>query len=151
MQFLIDKHSLLLSKHFKIKNVAYPLFHLISFTPSHSFFNKYITENPISTEFCTIFYVLGHILITLMLLVVMKVQLSQAISCRLQEYMQKKGMTNYQLSMRSGVPKATVRNIINCTYESVQTRIIHEICQVLGISISEFFHSPLFDESNLEP
>lgn len=86
-----------------------------------------------------------------MLLVVMNVKLSQAISCRLQEYLQEKGMSNYQLSMRSGVPKSTVGNIINCTYDSVQMRIIHELCQGLGINISEFFHSPLFDEANLEP
>lgn len=78
-------------------------------------------------------------------------RLCQAISYRLQECMQEKKMTNYQLSMRSGVPKSTVGNIINCTHESVQMRIIHELCQGLGIDISEFFHSPLFEESNLEP
>jgi hypothetical protein len=28
---------------------------------------------------------------------------------------------------------------------------LHEICQGLEINISDFFDSPLFDETNLEP
>lgn len=60
-------------------------------------------------------------------------------------------MTQYQLYIRSGVPKSTIGNVINCSYDSVKLRIIHEMCQGLGISLDEFFHSPLFDEDNLEP
>lgn len=60
-------------------------------------------------------------------------------------------MTQYQLYMKSGVPKSSIGNVVNCAYDSVKLRIIHEMCQGLGISISEFFQSPLFDESNLEP
>ena len=78
-------------------------------------------------------------------------KLNEAISQRLNELLQGKGMTQYQLYMNSGVPKSTIGNVINCSYDSVKLRIIHEMCQGLGISISEFFHSPLFDEDNLEP
>ncbi len=53
--------------------------------------------------------------------------------------------------MRSGVPKSTIGNLVNCTYESVKLRVIHEVCQGLGIGMNEFFDSPLFDEENLEP
>ena len=53
--------------------------------------------------------------------------------------------------MKSGVPKSTIGNVINCAYDSVKLRIIHEMCQGLNISISDFFNSPLFEESNLEP
>lgn len=60
-------------------------------------------------------------------------------------------MTQYQLYMRSGVPKSTIGNIVNCAYDSVKLRVIHEICQGLDIDISDFFASPLFKESNLEP
>lgn len=35
--------------------------------------------------------------------------------------------------------------------EAVKLRIIHEMCQGIGISVSEFFQSPLFNEYNLEP
>ena len=53
--------------------------------------------------------------------------------------------------MKSGVPKSTIGNVINCSYDSVKLRVVHEICQGIGIGVSEFFRSPLFDESNLEP
>ena len=78
-------------------------------------------------------------------------KLNKAISQRLSELLAAQGMTQYQLFMKSGVPRSTIGNVMNCAYDSVNMRIIHEMCQGLGISIPEFFESPLFDESNLEP
>ena len=78
-------------------------------------------------------------------------KLNQAVSLRLQELLQAKEMTPYQLSSRSGVPKSTISNLLHCAYDSVKLRIIHELCQGLGISVTEFFQSPLFEEENLEP
>ena len=78
-------------------------------------------------------------------------QLNQAVSRRLSELLKAKNMTNYQLSVKSGLPKSTVGNLVNCTYDSVKLRVIHEICQGLDIGLSEFFDSPLFEEENLEP
>ena len=77
--------------------------------------------------------------------------MNQAVSMRLSELLKDHGMTQYQLYVKSGVPKSTIHNILNCSYDSVKLRIIHEICQGFPISISEFFQSPLFDEVNLEP
>ena len=78
-------------------------------------------------------------------------KLNQAISLRLQELLAEQGMTQYQLFTKSGVPKSTINNLIHCSYDSVKLRIIHELCQGFGISISEFFQSPLFEEVNLDP
>lgn len=78
-------------------------------------------------------------------------QLNEALSRRLVELLNEKHMTQYQLYKRSGVPKSTIGNVINCSYDSVKLRIIHEICQGLEINIFDFFNSPLFDETNLEP
>ena len=78
-------------------------------------------------------------------------QLNEAVSKRLTELLRERDMTQYQLYMKSGVPKSSIGNVVNCSYDSVKLRIIHEMCQGLNISISEFFNSPLFDESNLEP
>ena len=77
--------------------------------------------------------------------------LNEAISRRLKELLQEKGMTQYQLYMKSGVPKSTIGNVVNCAYDSVKLRIVHEMCQGLGISNCEFFQSPLFEEDNLDP
>jgi len=79
------------------------------------------------------------------------VQLNEAVSQRLIELLKEKGMTQYQLYIRSGVPKSTIGNVVNCAYDSVKLRVLHELCQGLGIGLNEFFQSPLFDENNLEP
>ena len=78
-------------------------------------------------------------------------KLNQAVSARLSQLLREQGMTQYQLFMKSGEPKSTIGNIVNCAYDSVKLRIIHEICQGLGIGLDAFFASPLFDENNLEP
>jgi DNA-binding Xre family transcriptional regulator len=78
-------------------------------------------------------------------------QLNRAVSTRLMELLSEKDMTQYQLSTKSGLPRSTISNIINCTYPSMKLRIVHEVCQGLEIGINEFFSSPLFDETNLEP
>lgn len=78
-------------------------------------------------------------------------KLNQAVSERLTELLTEKKMTQYQLFMRSGVPKSTIGNVINCAYDSVKLRVIYEMCQGLGIEIAEFFDSPLFSEGNLDP
>lgn len=78
-------------------------------------------------------------------------QLNEAVSKRLLELLKERDMTPYQLFMKSGLPKSSISNIINCAYPSVKLRVIHEVCQGLGISITEFFQSPLFQEDNLEP
>ena len=78
-------------------------------------------------------------------------QLNEAVSARLKELLRERNMTQYQLYMRSGVPNSSIGNIVNCAYDSVKLRLIHEICQGLNINISDFFNSPYFDEINLEP
>lgn len=80
-----------------------------------------------------------------------KLHLNEAVSKRLTELLEEHDMTQYQLFIKSGVPKSTIHNIIHCAYDSVKLRIIHELCQGFQISITEFFQSPLFDEVNLEP
>ena len=77
-------------------------------------------------------------------------KLNEAVSRRLQELLDERKMTQYQLFLKSGVPKSTIGNVVNCAYDSVKLRVIHEICQGLEIGIPEFFASPYFDENMLE-
>lgn len=81
----------------------------------------------------------------------MRLKLNQAVSMRLMELLDERSMTQYQLNAKSGVPKSTIGNVINCAFDSVKLRVIHELCQGFGIGLADFFNSPLFDESNLEP
>lgn len=72
--------------------------------------------------------------------------LNEAVSRRLLELLQERNMTQYQLHIKSGVPKSTIGNIINRSYDSVKLRVIHELCQGLEINVREFFQSQLFAE-----
>lgn len=75
--------------------------------------------------------------------------LNEAVSKRLKELCEKNNMTQYALSMKSGVPQSTLSTIINCNFPSMKLRIIHEICDGLEISLKDFFDSPLFDRENI--
>ena len=50
----------------------------------------------------------------------MRMQLNETVSKRLTELLSERHMTQYQLFMKSGVPKSTIGNVINCSYESVK-------------------------------
>ena len=78
-------------------------------------------------------------------------QLNQAVSVRLSQLLQEKSMTQYQLFMKSGVPKSTINNVIRGNYTTMKLNILHELCQGLGISLSTFFTSPVFDEETRDP
>ena len=71
-------------------------------------------------------------------------QMNEAVSLRLKELLAKQNMSCYQLVTRTGLPKSTISNIVNCKFDSVKLRIIHEICQGLDIDVCDFFQSPLF-------
>ncbi|MFI3230499.1 MAG: helix-turn-helix transcriptional regulator [bacterium] len=77
-------------------------------------------------------------------------QLNEAVSKRLIFILEERNLTQYQLFKLSGIPRSTIGNIINCSYNSVKLRVIHEICMGLGISITEFFTSSIFEIENLD-
>ena len=140
-------------EHLLVQTVTLPVpekgtnFHIIA-----SFFQHYTTKISISTASCTNFaHLLPIIMVQLQGSVVLRMLLNEAVSKRIVELLKERDMTNYQLYIKSGVPKSTIGNLVNCTYDSVKLRVIHEVCQGFGISITEFFDSPLFAEDNLEP
>lgn len=76
-------------------------------------------------------------------------QLNEAISKRIKQLCNERNMTQYSLSMKSGVPQSTLSTIMSCTFPSMKMRIIYEICEGFEIELREFFDSPLFTRENL--
>ena len=76
-------------------------------------------------------------------------QLNEAISLRIKELCKQNNITQYQLSMKSGVPQSTLSTIMQCKFPSMKLRIVYEICEGFEISIKDFFDSSIFDRENL--
>ena len=77
-------------------------------------------------------------------------QLNEAVAKRIEILCQERQLMQYQLYLKSGVPQSTLSTIMNCTFPSMKLRILYEICEGLGMSLEEFFHSPLFTRDNLD-
>lgn len=76
--------------------------------------------------------------------------LNEAVSKRIYQLCKEYGLTQYGLSMKSGVPQSTISTILSCSFSSMKLRILYEICEGLEIGLDEFFNSPLFDRENLD-
>ena len=76
-------------------------------------------------------------------------QLNQAIALRITELCKQNNLTQYQLSMKSGIPQSTLSTVTKCKFPSMKLRIIYEICEGLEMPIKDFFDSPLFERENL--
>lgn len=76
-------------------------------------------------------------------------KLNEAVSKRITELCRERKMTQYALSLKSGVPQSTLSTVMHCTFPSMKLRIIYEICEGLEITLGEFFDSPLFLRENI--
>lgn len=76
-------------------------------------------------------------------------KLNEAISLRLTELLDERKMSAYELFIRSGVSQATISDLKNMNNQGVNVRILYELCEGLGISLKEFFDSPLFGDGNI--
>ena len=75
--------------------------------------------------------------------------IAEALSKRLIALMEERNMTGYRLSMLSGVNQTTIADIKKMRNTAVNVRIIFELCQGLGIDLSEFFSDPVFNNDNI--
>jgi len=76
-------------------------------------------------------------------------KLKEALSKRLVELLEERSMTAYTLFIKSGVSQSTISDLKNMNNAGVNLTIIYELCEGLGISIKEFFDSPLFTRENI--
>lgn len=76
--------------------------------------------------------------------------ISQAVTARINEILREKDMTWYKLEQITGLSKDTIIGIQYSRYKSINLTTLVIIIRALGISIDEFFRSPLFYEENLD-
>lgn len=72
----------------------------------------------------------------------------EAVRLRILQLCESNNISINKLSSISGVTQSTVNNIVSGRNNSTTVSTIKKLCDGLGITIDEFFHSELF--SNLE-
>lgn len=77
-------------------------------------------------------------------------KINKAFSLRVKEILKMKKMTQYKLSQNTGIYQSTMSDILNCKYETPNFMNMCLIIRELGISLSEFFDSNIFDFNSLD-
>lgn len=72
-------------------------------------------------------------------------KLYEAVGKRILEYCKDRNITPNKLCTISGVIQSTVNSIFSGRSQNPQLATIQFICEGLGITLKEFFDSPLFD------
>ena len=76
--------------------------------------------------------------------------LSQAPAKRIDMLLKEKGISQYRLFKKSGVPQSTISSIRHMKNTSVSTLLLYRIAQGFDMSLREFFDSPLFSQENIQ-
>lgn len=77
-------------------------------------------------------------------------KLNKASALRVREIFKKKKMTQYKLAQETGLYHSTMTDILNFKYQTPNFKNMALIIRALGMSITEFFNSELFDFEKLE-
>ena len=77
-------------------------------------------------------------------------KLNKAFALRVRELLKDKKMTQYKLGLETGLYHSTMTDILNCKYQTSNFKNMALIIRALGISMADFFNSPLFDFDSLE-
>ncbi len=76
--------------------------------------------------------------------------LNEAFAVRVKEILNKKKLTQYKLCQQTGLYPSTMNYILHAKTKSSNFKSIALIIRELGITITEFFDSPVFDFDNLD-
>ena len=74
---------------------------------------------------------------------------NEALATRINELLKEKDMTQYRLAMNSGVVAQSIDNIRRQRNKTNAVNIVFQIAQGFGMTLKEFFDSPLFYIENI--
>lgn len=76
--------------------------------------------------------------------------LNEAFSIRVKEIMKEKKITQYKIAQETSLYPSTMNYILHCKTKASNFKTMALIIRALGVSITEFFDSPVFNFENLE-
>lgn len=75
--------------------------------------------------------------------------INHALALRIDELLNEKKITRYRLALKSGIPHATLKNIMHETVKDNLLSTVILIAYGFDMTVSDFLNSPLFLEENL--
>lgn len=75
--------------------------------------------------------------------------ISEAVTIRLKELLDERGLSVYKLERRSAVSHDTLKSIMQGKTKGVNLKTLIALSDGLGITVSEFLNSELFSYDNL--
>ena len=75
--------------------------------------------------------------------------ISEAVTIRLKELLEERGLSVYKLERRSAVSHDTLKSIMKGKTKGVNLKTLIVLSDGLGITVSEFLNSELFSYDNL--
>ena len=76
--------------------------------------------------------------------------IGEAVRLRILELCKKNNITVNKLATNCGITQSTLSNVVGGRNKSTTVSTVQKICDGLGITIEEFFHSELFREIEQE-
>lgn len=76
--------------------------------------------------------------------------ITTAVAKRIDEYLFSRGITLYKLAKDSCLPVASLQNLYRGNTKTPTLALVCKLCAGLGISLTEFFDSPIFTATELE-
>ncbi len=70
--------------------------------------------------------------------------LTQAISKRIKEILEEKGLSQYRAFKITGIPQSTISTIIAEKVKTIKLSTIYDFCKGMDMEISEFFNAEGF-------
>ena len=77
-------------------------------------------------------------------------KLNKAFALRVREVLKDKKMTQYKLAQETGLYHSTLTDILNCKYQTPNFKNMALIIRELGMTMTDFFDSELFNFDKLE-
>lgn len=76
--------------------------------------------------------------------------LNEAFAIRVKELMKDKKITQYKITQETGIYPSTMNYILHGKTKASNFKTMALIIRALGVSVAEFFDSPVFDFETLE-
>ena len=77
-------------------------------------------------------------------------QVHEVLTERIKQLCKEKGMSYYKLSYRAAIPMTTLIHIMEGDTQNPGIHAVMKICDGFGMTMKEFFDSPLFEREELE-